>query len=98
MKLQMDKNKKCELRKYFTPLWACAAFIKAKQQPSHIHRKSCRSYTCTKTEYQYIQYSLYMKRTVVWSKEIQTIHSLLSFLGYCDLASFKKVHPENKKL
>ena len=23
---------------------------------------------------------------------------LLNFVGYCDLASFKKVHPENKKL
>ena len=65
MKLQMDENKKCDLRKYFTPLWACTAFIKAKQQ-SHIHRKSCRSYTCTKTESQYIQYSPYLKRTVVW--------------------------------
>ena len=24
--------------------------------------------------------------------------TLLHFVGYCDLASFKKVHPENKKL
>ena len=23
---------------------------------------------------------------------------MLNFVGYCDLASFKKVHPENKKL
>ena len=37
MKLQMDENRKYELRKYFTPLWACAAFIKAKQQQSHIY-------------------------------------------------------------
>ena len=88
MKLQMDENKKYELRKYFTPLWACAAFIKAKQQPSHIHRKSCRSYTCTKTESQYIQYSLYMKRTVVWSKEIQIIHSLFLVIAmYCQAIS-----------
>ena len=24
--------------------------------------------------------------------------TLLNFVGYCDLASFKKVHPENKEL